>query len=175
MSLTGFAAGIKNSAKSYSWKVDASLGAEKVYGLVFKLESNPAVFQYSNPFHIKASDTKSTGSATVTLTTSTGVKTVTLSSTSTPVSTSTSASVTTTSHVKQNTTTSYPTSTASCNSTTLVTKPSGSQVVVTSTTLVNPTGTGPVTVPTNNTAAAPILSAGSLSVLGGLFVALLAL
>ncbi|KND94943.1 hypothetical protein TOPH_00211 [Tolypocladium ophioglossoides CBS 100239] len=182
--LLDIAAGVKNSAKSYSWQVDASLGAEKVYGLVFKLESNPAIFQYSNPFQIKASDTKSTGSATVTLTTSHGIKTVTLSSTSTPVTTTTtstpvttSASVATSSYVKHNTTTSYTySSTVPCNSTTLATSPGSSLVVITSTTLVNnPTPTAPTTVPIKSTAAAPIVGTGSLSILGGLLVAFLAL
>ncbi|KAG6007400.1 hypothetical protein E4U43_000322 [Claviceps pusilla] len=56
------ASGVQNSAKTYIWNVDASLGAENVYGLVFKLESDPSIFQYSNPFHIKASDSKPTGS-----------------------------------------------------------------------------------------------------------------
>ncbi|KAL7950629.1 Ser-Thr-rich glycosyl-phosphatidyl-inositol-anchored membrane family domain-containing protein [Trichoderma barbatum] len=48
------ATGIKNSQKSYTWNVDASLGTQAFYGLIIRLESNPSVFQYSNPFHIKA-------------------------------------------------------------------------------------------------------------------------
>ncbi|PHH67209.1 hypothetical protein CDD81_2978 [Ophiocordyceps australis] len=44
---------VDNSANSYAWKVDASLGSANVYGLVIKLKRNPEVFQYSMPFKIK--------------------------------------------------------------------------------------------------------------------------
>ncbi|PHH81242.1 hypothetical protein CDD82_1219 [Ophiocordyceps australis] len=43
---------VVNSANSYAWKVDKDLGKDNVYGLVFKLKSNPQVFQYSMPFKI---------------------------------------------------------------------------------------------------------------------------
>ncbi|PNY25702.1 Uncharacterized protein TCAP_04361 [Tolypocladium capitatum] len=158
--LLDIAAGVKNSALSYSWQVDASLGAAKIYGLVFKLESNPAIFQYSNPFQIKGSGSKQAGAPTVTLTTSTGIKTVTLSSTTVPLTTAISYT---------------NTSTLSSNSTTLAPKPSSSLVLVTSTTLLPPTTTAPAPVPTKSAGAGPVVSAGPLSVLGGLFIALLAL
>ncbi|RSM15049.1 hypothetical protein CDV31_005129 [Fusarium ambrosium] len=50
------ATGVSNDAEAYNWAVDASLGDKNVYGLVIKLESNPEVFQYSNPFKIAASE-----------------------------------------------------------------------------------------------------------------------
>ncbi|KAL7909434.1 hypothetical protein GGI35DRAFT_381970 [Trichoderma velutinum] len=107
------ATGVKNSAKSFVWNVDASLGTQAFYGLIIRTESNPNVFQYSNPFHIKAGSVKASSSAaappahtsgsygnlppaqssgsygnlppsdTTTVTTSTGVKTVTLATQST--------------------------------------------------------------------------------------------
>jgi len=57
------ASGIRNSAESYTWNVDASLGADKVYGLTFTLEDQPSIMQYSNPFQIKGSNVKSTSTA----------------------------------------------------------------------------------------------------------------
>ncbi|KAK4079832.1 Phytase [Trichoderma simmonsii] len=95
------ATGVKNSAKSFVWNVDATLGTQAFYGLIVRSESNPNVFQYSNPFHIKTGSVKasstpagpahtSSGSYgnlppadTTTVTTSTGVKTVTLATQST--------------------------------------------------------------------------------------------
>ncbi|PNP42544.1 hypothetical protein TGAM01_v203757 [Trichoderma gamsii] len=80
--LSTIATGIANSAGSFVWNVPADLGADAFYGFIVKYESNPSVFQYSNPFHVKA------GSAppakdTTTVTTSTGVKTVSLATQST--------------------------------------------------------------------------------------------
>lgn len=46
------ASGLDNSAGSYAWAVDASLGADATYGLKITYDSNPEVFQYSFPFHI---------------------------------------------------------------------------------------------------------------------------
>jgi hypothetical protein len=98
--LADLAAGIPNSQKSYSWTLDSSLGAEKVYGLVIKLESNPAIFQYSNPFHIVKADnsygggSSSDDSYVTTVSKDYGIKTVTLSSCP-PTSTYTPPPVTT--------------------------------------------------------------------------------
>ncbi|KAL6811122.1 hypothetical protein GGI42DRAFT_315896 [Trichoderma sp. SZMC 28013] len=107
------ATGVQNSAKTFVWNVDATLGSQAFYGLIFRSESNPNIFQYSNPFHIKTGTVKasstpagpahtssgsygnlppaqSSGSYgnlppadTTTVTTSTGVKTVTLATQST--------------------------------------------------------------------------------------------
>ncbi|KAL6696398.1 hypothetical protein J3F84DRAFT_373905 [Trichoderma pleuroticola] len=52
------ATGVKNSAKSFVWNVDAALGTQAFYGLIFRSESDPSVFQYSNPFHIKTGTVK---------------------------------------------------------------------------------------------------------------------
>ncbi|KAH6606416.1 hypothetical protein Trco_005569 [Trichoderma cornu-damae] len=88
------ASGVQNSAGKYSWSVDSSLGTEAFYGLIFRLDSDPSVFQYSNPFHIQSGSygnlpPAQSGSygdvpaGTTTVTTSTGVKTVTLATQST--------------------------------------------------------------------------------------------
>ncbi|OAQ72307.1 cell wall beta-glucan synthesis [Pochonia chlamydosporia 170] len=160
--LADIASGVKNSANTYTWNVDASLGDKAVYGLVFRLESNPSIFQYSNPFHIKGSDGAS-GSGSVTKTTSHGVKTVTLSSTSTPVTT-TSAPVTTKhSTIQLNTT-------VPCNTTTLVKTTAGptGPVVITSTAVVNPSNpatTSPTGAPVP-TGAASAVRVGSLTIMG---------
>ncbi|KAG6131064.1 hypothetical protein E4U28_007129 [Claviceps purpurea] len=106
------ASGVKNSAKTYTWNVDASLGKDNVYGLVFKLESDKQIFQYSNPFHIKAAGDKASGSDGVTLTKSVGTKTVLLSSTPATVSTTTApAAHTTTPSNSETTPTSFVTKT----------------------------------------------------------------
>lgn len=80
-------AGVANSAGSFVWNVPADLGADAFYGFIVKYESNPSIFQYSNPFHVKAG---SVAQDTTTVTTSTGIKTVSLAtqSTSAPVVTS---------------------------------------------------------------------------------------
>ncbi|KAF4975292.1 hypothetical protein FZEAL_7905, partial [Fusarium zealandicum] len=57
------ATGVSNDAEAYSWAIDSTLGDKNVYGLVIKLESNPEVFQYSNPFKI-AGGAKPTTKAT---------------------------------------------------------------------------------------------------------------
>jgi hypothetical protein len=73
-------AGIANSAGSFVWNVPADLGKDAFYGFIVKYESNPSIFQYSNPFHVKAG---SAAQDTTTVTTSTGVKTVSLATQST--------------------------------------------------------------------------------------------
>ncbi|KAG6003970.1 hypothetical protein E4U21_001550 [Claviceps maximensis] len=81
--IANIASGVSNGAKTYTWKIDASLGGQNVYGLVFKLESDPKIFQYSNPFHIKGSGSKvATSSDVNTMTTS-----LAMSSTTTPAPT----------------------------------------------------------------------------------------
>ncbi|OAA63528.1 Cell wall beta-glucan synthesis [Niveomyces insectorum RCEF 264] len=55
-----------NADLSFSWTVDASLGAEAVYGLNITLDADASHFQYSNPFQIVG------GAAVVSSTTGTG-------------------------------------------------------------------------------------------------------
>ncbi|UNI14705.1 hypothetical protein JDV02_001307 [Purpureocillium takamizusanense] len=170
--LEPIATGIDNSALRYEWNIDPNLGDKAVYGLVIEVQGETSVFQYSNPFTIKGNGGKASGSGSVTLTTSHGTKTITLSSTSVPSSTTTSQAHhnTTTSTTIRKTTTTFPS-----NSTTLTTKPASSTgpVVITSTAVVNPSKT--TAAPTVPTAAASFVGAGSLSVVAGLFVALLAM
>lgn len=57
------ASGIKNSDNSYMWNVAANLGDKAMYGLVFTLENDPSVFQYSKPFRIRGSGVVSSSAA----------------------------------------------------------------------------------------------------------------
>ncbi|KAF4989616.1 hypothetical protein FDECE_14652 [Fusarium decemcellulare] len=57
------ATGVSNDAEAYAWTVDTTLGTANVYGLVFKLESDPSIFQYSNPFKIERSSGENPTSA----------------------------------------------------------------------------------------------------------------
>lgn len=94
--LADIAAGIPNSQESYSWTVGSSLGAEAVYGLILRYESDPSVFQYSMPFHIEGTSaftSVAVSAQPTTVTASFGTMTVTLSSahvssTETPIVTS---------------------------------------------------------------------------------------
>ncbi|KAF5689738.1 cell wall beta-glucan synthesis [Fusarium circinatum] len=52
--IMNIASGIDIDADRYDWRVDPSLGADSVYGLQMKLQSDPSIFQYSNPFKILA-------------------------------------------------------------------------------------------------------------------------
>ncbi|KAK7426410.1 hypothetical protein QQZ08_007165 [Neonectria magnoliae] len=84
--LINIASGIKNEAAAYEWAIPASLGDAAVYGLVLKLESNPEIFQYSNPFKIDGDAAVKTTKAAADATTKapyavpTEVKTISLSS-----------------------------------------------------------------------------------------------
>lgn len=156
-------AGVKNSANTYSWRVDDSLGSQKFYGLIIRYESNPTtIFQYSSPFSIKASENKPTGNSTVTMMESDGVKTVALSPVRTPVTT-TSASVT-----KDNSSTKdYHNTTIFCHSTILAVETSirdSALVNLTSTTDIKLTTIAPTDVPTP-TGPASAVRVGYLTIL----------
>merc|ERR1712169_152214 len=173
--IADIAGGIQNSAESYQWAVDASLGAENTYGLVMKLESNPEIFQYSFPFKIVKGDNDDSeetkapedgaGKPTHIVATATGIKTVTLTScppetTSTPVETSTYHAPNTTS-----TWSSSSTSTQQWNTTVVTSTPLGTPEPI-------PTPE-PTTVPSEvPVAAGAHLVAGPIALVGGLIVAL---
>lgn len=176
--LQQIAAGIPNSAESYSWAVDATLGNDAVYGLVVRYESNTEIFQYSNPFSIKPVTEEPTEPSTsagdvpaTTVTTQTGAVTVTLSS----CTTSTTPVVTPSSTPVVITTSSVPsfTSAPAHNTTFSTVKP---VVPSTSVTLVVPAPSQPAAPP----AETPISGAsravsGGLIVVGGVAMAMLAL
>jgi len=93
--LQQLAAGIPNTDEKFSWDVDASLGAEAVYGLKISLDSDPEIYQYSMPFTIDGSgapvsSSASSGSPT-TVTEPYGTLTVTLSEAPTTTSISTTS------------------------------------------------------------------------------------
>jgi len=167
------ATGIPNSAQHFSWKLDESLGTDAVYGLTITSDSNPKIFQYSYPFHIKKS-TGGSGSASgysaatssisyaTTMTTTYGVKTVHISSCP-PTTTSVAVNTTTPVHsiyssMPQNTTT-------TASYTFFTTTPA----------VVAPTTTVPAVVPTATPGAAARVGSSSLALIGALFVAALAL
>lgn len=170
--LADIAAGIPNSAEKYSWAVDAALGDAKVYGLVIKYESNPEIFQYSNPFHI----VKAEGAAadeTITISKSYGEKTVTLSACDCEETTSSTSTVTPppvstptpTPSPVENTTSTY------VKPTTIKTKP----VVIQTTEVevVQPEPTTPATVPDSGANAR--FGASSVALVGAFVVAAFAL
>lgn len=166
------ASGVKNSAGKYSWSVDAALGDDKVYGLTLRSEKNKDLFQYSNPFQIKASDNKPSGSqsgsdTTTVVTMSHGVKTVSLSTSSTPVPTTSSAAPTTSSKV-QNTTTTHQT-------TTMMTMSSSSSAPATDITTEPAVSTTAPSASPSATAGASMARAGTFSVIAGVVVALFVL
>lgn len=159
--LADIAAGIPNSAGKYTWAVDASLGAAKVYGLVFRYEKDPSIFQYSNPFHI----VKAAGpDTTTTVSKSYGEKTVTLSSCS-------STSIVTPPPVVT------PTTTPCANSTMSYVKPTTIKTLPAQTTSVvvvpPPQPTKPSTVPVQGAGAR--FGASSVALVGAFVVAAFAL
>lgn len=155
-----------NSAESYTWKIPTSLGAMAVYGLIFKDEADTSIFQYSMPFHIKASGSGATSSTattasatgpTTTITTSAGIKTVTLHATTTHPNTTTC--------IMKN-----MTSTAS----TWYSMPT--LTVITSTAQVEqPSTTAAATKAPVATAGAPCVGSSSIALVGALVMAYLAL
>jgi hypothetical protein len=171
--LADIAAGIPNSDAKYTWAVDASLGAEAVYGLVIKLESNPAIFQYSNPFHIvKSEGGDEKGEKTMTISKDYGVKTVTLSSCE-PTTTSTS-SVYTPEPVTSTTPIYTPPVYTTANATTSYVKPTTIQTQPAPTTVVDVVPSQPATVPDTPGAGARF-GASSVALVGAFVVAAFAL
>ncbi|KAK2768962.1 gpi anchored serine-threonine rich protein [Colletotrichum kahawae] len=174
--LLDIASGVANSAGKYSWTIPSTLGKDAFYGLVIKSESNAADFQYSNPFHITASDSSS---GTTTLTSSLGTATVTLSAASVSATPSASASasasavasssapvvIANTSTALSTTAVPTPVSSAPATVVTSVTKPAsnGTSTKTPSTTLATVTGV----------AGGARATAGVFAVLGGLAVAAL--
>jgi hypothetical protein len=169
--LADIAAGIPNSAEKYSWAVDAALGDAKVYGLVIKYESDPAIFQYSNPFHIVKAEGGDSADTTTTISKSYGEKTITLSSCDCE-ETSTSSIVT-----PPPVSTPTPTTTPAVNSTTTYVKPTTVKTKPLPTTtveVVTPNEpTEPATVPEEGAGAR--FGASSVALVGAFVVAAFAL
>ncbi|KAG5963059.1 hypothetical protein E4U58_003697 [Claviceps cyperi] len=169
--IADIASGVPNSAKTYTWNVDASLGQDNVYGLVFKLESDKQIFQYSNPFHIKAGN-KAAGGDGVTLTKSVGTKTVLLSST--PSTTSAPAAHTTTPSNTETTPTSFVTKTEGFTTTVPCTTNSANGTGAATDMQSAPTSSGSAPTASNpimtkSGAISPIPTAGASSIRVGLF------
>ena len=149
--------------QKYTWAVDASLGAENVYGIVLRLESNPEIFQFSNPFHIVKADGGDDDDSTKTVSVSHGTKTITLSSqkptsTYTPTPTTTPIFTPTTAYTK-------PTSVATKTST-VEEEPQESETS---------TETGPAVFPTDEPDAGARFGASSVALVGAFVVAAFAL
>lgn len=174
--IADIASGVDNSANSYSWTVDASLGDKAVYGLVFTWEADTSIFQYSNPFHIAASTDKPTASVTAsasdsgatTITTDVGAVTITISSCTTS----------TTPIVTPEPITSHPVVTASqpqYNSTISVVKPVVPTTLSSVEVVLPP---APTAVPSPSPSAPVSGAAGlsaSLALVGGIAMAIFAL
>ena len=47
---------MRNADETYVWNVDPDLGDDVVYGLMFSVEANPEIYQYSTPFKITPQD-----------------------------------------------------------------------------------------------------------------------
>ncbi|KAJ3953456.1 hypothetical protein N0V92_010079 [Colletotrichum tropicale] len=178
--LLDIASGVANSAGKYSWTIPSTLGKDAFYGLVIKSESNAADFQYSNPFHITASDSSS---GTTTLVSSAGTATVTLSAAS--VSATPSASASASVSVAASASSSAPVviaNTSTALSTTAVPTPVNSAPATVVTSVTKPAGNGTSTATkTPSTTLATVTgvaggaqaTAGVFAVLGGLAVAAL--
>ncbi|KAI8212653.1 hypothetical protein K4K53_012242 [Colletotrichum sp. SAR 10_77] len=176
--LLDIASGVANSAGKYSWTIPSTLGKDAFYGLVIKSESNAADFQYSNPFHITASDSSS---GTTTLVSSAGTATVTLSAASVSATPSASASVS----AEASASSSAPVviaNTSTALSTTAVPTPVNSAPATVVTSVTKPAGNGTSTATkTPSTTLATVTgvaggaqaTAGVFAVLGGLAVAAL--
>ncbi|KAF5516852.1 hypothetical protein COL922a_002808 [Colletotrichum nupharicola] len=176
--LLDIASGVANSAGKYSWTIPSTLGKDAFYGLVIKSESNAADFQYSNPFHITASDSSS---GTTTLVSSAGTATVTLSAASVSATPSASASVSAAASASS----SAPVviaNTSTALSTTAVPTPVNSAPATVVTSVTKPAGNGTSTATkTPSTTLATVTgvaggaqaTAGVFAVLGGLAVAAL--
>jgi hypothetical protein len=148
--LMDLASGIPNSALTYTWTVDASLGAEAVYGIKIALESDPSVFQFSMPFTIAGAEGEAPANTdtTVIITSAQGIKTIHLEET-TSVETTTAEETTT---VKTTTSTSCPPTTTTTTSSSIK---STSTVIVNSTTEASTTTVAPTTILTSTTFVAP--------------------
>ncbi|CAK7199484.1 hypothetical protein SEUCBS139899_002164 [Sporothrix eucalyptigena] len=156
---------VQNQDLQFVWNVDASLGAEPVYGLNFTLDADNAHFQYSQPFQIVGGAAVSSSSS--------GSASATSSSTGSGSSGSTATSVTTTTSTPTTTTTVSSTSaaTTSASNTGEVQKPTNGTASHTA----SPTTTGnktTATAPPKETSGATGLSA--VSAMGALAVALVA-
>ncbi|KFH48014.1 hypothetical protein ACRE_010470 [Hapsidospora chrysogenum ATCC 11550] len=178
--ITDIASGIANSAETYQWAVNPDLGGEQLYGLVFRLESNPDIFQYSQPFTIKKSGSGNGGdkAKTSTVVTATGIKTVTLTScppeetttTPSPIETTTPPVVTPTF-----TTTYHQNTTTTTHSTSKPLPPPTTSIVAPEPTVPAPAPQPEVPAPSPPESAGARLAAGPIALIGGLAMAYLAL
>jgi len=183
--IADIASGIPNADNKYSWAVDAALGDQAIYGLILRYESDPSIFQYSNPFHIVPEDDgEDSGEhegedGGVIVTTKTGIKTVTLSSC--PPTSSTEVPIITTSSFALNTTSSTPiwtTSTTSTiqaiNSTTSFVAPTQPPTTILPPPVVPTETPGVPAVPSEvPVGSAARFGSGAFAVIGGVVVALL--
>ncbi|KAK3382425.1 Ser-Thr-rich glycosyl-phosphatidyl-inositol-anchored membrane family-domain-containing protein [Lasiosphaeria ovina] len=167
--VNSIAAGVDQTAGTFSWAVNKELGALATYGIQISLESNTSIFQWGNPFEITGGviGTTSTTSAGSTASTTTSA---TLESTSLSSSASTTAPATTDS----TTVTTPPSSTL----TTSLAPPSNLSTTRTTATNVLTTGgstrTSSTSAPTN-TSGATSFFVSSFALFGGLSLAIFSL
>ncbi|KAI6378749.1 hypothetical protein MCOR25_002168 [Pyricularia grisea] len=155
------ATGIDSTLGKYTWNVASSLGDQKAYGLKIVLASDTSVFQWSNPFTIKASTDKSTTNSTSSATSST--TTSASSTTTTPASTTIKVNSTT---ISSNASITATKSSAPGVATTLTqTATQGVAQSTRTTTPSSPQATG----------AAAAIGFSSAALVGGVFMAVLGL
>ncbi|TLS27553.1 hypothetical protein PpBr36_05395 [Pyricularia pennisetigena] len=157
------ATGIDSKLGKYTWNVDASLGDKKAYGLKIVLASDPTIFQWSNPFTIKASSDKTVANSTSTSTTSSAFSTITSASRA-PSTTSTMIKVNSTT-IPTNGSSTATRSSAPGATTLTQTATQGVAQPTRATTPSSPQATG----------AAAALGFSSAALVGGVFMAVLGL
>jgi len=85
--LSTIKSGVASSAGKFTWAVDSTLGTDSTYGIQITLDSDKTVFQYSFPFHIKASSSSTNSSSTSVTSTSKGAAKTTYTTPSSNLST----------------------------------------------------------------------------------------
>ncbi|TLD20619.1 hypothetical protein PspLS_08587 [Pyricularia sp. CBS 133598] len=156
------ATGIDSKLGKYTWDVSATLGDKKAYGLKIVLASDPTVFQWSNPFTIKATSDKPSNNNS----TSAAPSTITSPSSAAPTAASTTLVKTNSTTVSTNASMTATKSSAPGGATTLTkTSTQGVAQPTRATTPSSPQATG----------AAAALGFSSAALVGGVFMAVLGL
>ncbi|KAK0734892.1 Ser-Thr-rich glycosyl-phosphatidyl-inositol-anchored membrane family-domain-containing protein [Lasiosphaeria miniovina] len=166
--VNSIAAGVDQTAGTFSWAVGKELGALATYGIQISLESNTSIFQWGNPFEITGGvigTTSTTSAGSTASTTTTTSKSTSLSSASTTaLATTDSTTVTTPPSSTLLTTSSAPPSNLSTTRTT------ATNVLTTG----GSTKTSSTSAPTN-TSGATSFFVSSLALFGGLSLAIFSL
>lgn len=162
------ATGVDATTGSYSWEVPVTLGDLATYGIMITLESDKDIFQYGFPFEIVGGSGGDDDDSTSTTGTVTGTKSATATTTGS-----------TTTGTSDSTRTSFTVSSSTITSSTLrgnlsTTASQGQQTTITTVVTDNQPTTTALTTSIATDAAASF-AAGSIAMLGGVAMAVLAL